>query len=382
MTIMLVSCSSETRQDPDAMPISRSNVTFDDSVRVEYASGFRIRYRDNYKLLEILNPYQDRTDTLRYVLKPRGLELDTTFRQAQVIDIPIRSMIATSTTHIALTEMLNANDIITGMVGAEYVYSSEIRNRLAEGKITGFSQGEFNKEQALAMQPDLIMVSAGQSSQFDDYRVLMESGINVLLNSEWLETTPLGKAEWVKMMAALLNRESVANDKFEAVAREYRELKQKAEGVAEKPLVINNLPYKGAWFVSGGDSFTAQYLKDAGAEYPWYDNASTGGLRKDFEVVYEVGLAADVWINPGAASSLGDILEKDSRFRDFRSFQNRRIYNNNKRMSESGGNDYWESGVVHPERLLADLIHIMHPEIQPDRELYYYQRLDGGGNEQ
>ncbi|MDX1585242.1 MAG: ABC transporter substrate-binding protein [Balneolaceae bacterium] len=382
VTIMLVSCSSETRQDPDAMPISRSNVTFDDSVRVEYASGFRIRYRDNYKLLEILNPYQDRTDTLRYVLKPRGLELDTTFRQAQVIDIPIRSMIATSTTHIALTEMLNANDIITGMVGAEYVYSSEIRNRLAEGKITGFSQGEFNKEQALAMQPDLIMVSAGQSSQFDDYRVLMESGINVLLNSEWLETTPLGKAEWVKMMAALLNRESVANDKFEAVAREYRELKQKAEGVAEKPLVINNLPYKGAWFVSGGDSFTAQYLKDAGAEYPWYDNASTGGLRKDFEVVYEVGLAADVWINPGAASSLGDILEKDSRFRDFRSFQNRRIYNNNKRMSESGGNDYWESGVVHPERLLADLIHIMHPEIQPDRELYYYQRLDGGGNEQ
>ncbi|HKL19871.1 MAG TPA: ABC transporter substrate-binding protein [Halalkalibaculum sp.] len=379
--LLSAACSGEKSREAQAIHASQATVSFKDTVEVKYASGFRISYRDNYKLLEILNPYQDRTDTLRYVLKPREIQLDTTFRNAQVIDIPVRTMIATSTTHIALTEMLNANEIITGMVGAEYAYSSEIRQRLKQGKITGFNQGEFNKEQALAMQPDLIMVSAGQSSQFDDYRVLMESGIDVLINSEWLETTPLGKAEWVKMMAALLNKEVLANEKFGKVAEEYETLKAKAAEVKEKPLVINNLPYKGAWFVSGGDSFTARYLRDAGADYPWYENSSTGGLRKNFEVVYEVGLRADVWINPGAAASKEEILEKDARFRDFESFQTGRIYNNNKRVSESGGNDYWESGVVHPERVLADLIYIMHPGILPDRNLYYYQKLNGSGDE-
>lgn len=374
-------CSKNEKNRSKSSLVSQNSVSFKDTVEVKYAHGFSISYRENYKLLEILNPYQDRTDTLRYILKPRNVRLDTTFRDAQVIDIPVRSMIATSTTHIALTEMLNANQIITGMVGAEYAYSSQIRNRLQEGEITGFNQGEFNKEQALAMQPDLIMVSAGQSSQFDDYRVLMDSGINVLINSDWLETTPLGKAEWVKVMAALLNNEALANKKFGEVAKEYHRLKAKVSEVKAKPLVINNLPYKGAWFVSGGDSFTAQYLKDAGADYPWYENSSTGGLRKDFEVVYEVGLRADVWINPGAATSKEDILEKDKRFKDFKSFRSGRIYNNNKRMSESGGNDFWESGAVHPERLLADLIHIMHPDILPDRSLFYYQKLNGSGYE-
>lgn len=371
-----VSCGSKDSRELKTDSWNQPTVSFEDSVVVEYARGFRISYHENYKLLEVLNPYQDRIDTLRYVLKPRSVKLDTLFREAQVVDIPVRSMIVTSTTHIALTEMLNANEVVTGMVGAEYVYSTEIRNRLEEGKITAFSQGEFNKEQALAMQPDLVMVSAGQSSQFDDYRVLMESGINVLVNSEWLETTPLGKAEWVKMMAALLNKETVANKKFGDVAESYNHLKAKVKEVTEKPLVINNLPYKGAWFVSGGNSFTAQYLKDAGADYPWFDNTSTGGLRKDFEVVYEVGLRADVWINPGAATSKEEILAKDPRFKDFRSFQNSRIYNNNKRMSDAGGNDFWESGVVHPERLLADLIHIMHPDMLPERSLFYYKKLD------
>lgn len=377
LCFLWIGCNGNNKAKVEYDRRNQPTVSFEDSVKAEYAEGFRISYHNDYKLLEILNPYQDRMDTLRYVLKPREIQLDTTFQNAQVVDIPVRSMIATSTTHIALTEMLDANDIVTGMVSAEYVYSSEIRERVERGKITPFKQGEFNKEQAMAMQPDLIMVSAGQSSQFDDYKVLLDSGINVLINSEWLETTPLGKAEWVKMMAALLNKEASANEKFDEVADSYNRLKAKVKGVSDKPLVINNLPYKGAWFVSGGDSFTAQYLKDAGADYPWYDNSSTGGLRKDFEVVYEVGLKADIWLNPGAANSKEEILNKDSRFKDFKSFQNGRIYNNNKRMSEAGGNDFWESGVVHPERVLADLIHIMHPYLLPERTLFYYQKLDG-----
>ena len=370
------SCSAEKSQQSEGNATTSTAHSFEEEVEANYAKGFQISYHQNYKLLEILNPFQDQTDTLRYVLKQRNTTLDTTITNAQVIEIPVRSMIATSTTHIALTDMLNVNGIVKGMVGAEYAYSSDIREGLEKGSITSFPSGEFNKEVALEMNPDLVMVSAGQSSQFNDYRVLMNSGIGIFINSEWLETTPLGKAEWVKVMGALLNKEKLANQKFEQVANEYNRLKAKVEDIDDKPLVINNLPYKGAWFVSGGESFTAQYLKDAGADYPWFDNESTGGLRKDFEAVYEVGLRADVWLNPGATKTKEEILAKDERFSDFKSFENGQIYNNNRRMGPTGGNDFWESGVVHPERLLADLIHVLHPEVLPEHELYYYQKIE------
>lgn len=369
-------CQSADPPQHNQSSTAADTVRFSHQVQADYAKGFRISYHKNYKLLEILKPFQDQVDTLRYSLVPREIAEQVQVENTEEIAIPVRSIIATSTTHLGLTKMLDVNNIITGMVGAEYVYNSEIRKRLNEGKITSFTSGEFNKEQAMALQPDLLMISGGQSSQFDNYQVLMESGINVVVNSEWLETTPLGKAEWVKVMAALVNKEELANKKFGAVAKKYNRLKAAADTVDQKPLVINNMPYKGAWFVSGGESFTAQYLKDAGARYPWFSSSETGGLRKDFEAVYKVGLKADVWLNPGAAQSKKEVLAKDSRFKDFKSYQTDRIYNNNRRVNESGGNDFWESGVVHPEILLADLIKIFHPQLVPDHELYYYQQLN------
>lgn len=374
--ISLFSCSRSGEPINQEKEFSREQSFSKEKTEVKYARGFEITYHSNYKALNILNPYQDRTDTLHYLLVPRGAEPPQSAINAQVIEIPVRSIIVTSTTHLALTDMLDANQIVVGVSQPEYVYSKEIRNRLEQGKIVSFNGGEFNTELALAMEPDLIMVSGGQASQIDQFRILIRSGINVLVNSEWLETTPLGKAEWVKMMAALLNKEAMANRKFSEVEQKYLKLKQQVRNVDEKPLVINNVSYKGAWFVSGGNSFTAQYLKDAGADYPWFDNSSTGGLRMEFEAVYATGLRADVWLNPGSATSMEDLLARDTRLKDFKSFQTGRIYNNNKRLSPSGGNDFWESGVVHPEIVLADLIKIFHPPVLPGHELYYYQKLE------
>lgn len=374
--VALISACRSSSEKPRANNLKVKAVSFPHKVHAEYAEGFRITYHRNYKLLEILKPFLNQVDTLRYALVPRKIADQIQVKSAHEIAIPVRSMIATSTTHIALTEMLDANDIIKGMVGAEFVYNKEVRQRLKEGKILSFPMGEFNKEEALALQSDLLMISGGQSSQFDNYRVLMNSGTDVLVNAEWLETTPLGKAEWVKVMAALLNKEKLANKKFGAVAEQYYELKKAVKNSTEKPLVINNLPYKGAWFVSGGNSFFAQFLKDAGADYPWYDSQKTGGLRKSFETIYEIGLRADIWLNPGAAKTKEDILAKDSRLKAFKAFQKGKIYNNNKRISPSGGNDFWESGVVHPETVLSDLIKIFHPEIMSDHELYYYQKIE------
>lgn len=374
--LLIIGCGPGKNADPEFHLKNSDQIQFADSVQAEFAQGFQITYHENYKLLEILKPFQDRVDTLRYSLVPRAIADEIEVENTTEIPIPITSLLATSTTHIGLAEMLDATDILTGMVGADYVYSKDIRSRLEEEKMVSLPQGALNKEKILSMNPDLLMISGGQSSQFDNVRILMDSDINVMVNSEWLETTPLGKAEWVKVLAALLNKEQLANEKFSAVAKEYNQLKARVNDINDKPLVINNVPYKGAWFVSGGESFTAKFLKDAGAGYPWFESDETGGLRKSFEVIYEIGLKADIWINPGAAKSKEDILAKDSRFKDFKSFQTGEMYNNNKRMSPSGGNDFWESGAVHPEIILADLIKIFHPRQLPNHQLYYYQKVD------
>ncbi|NGP86840.1 ABC transporter substrate-binding protein [Fodinibius halophilus] len=373
--VLTVIACQKTSEKPKTSNVPADSTYFQDQVHTEFAEGFQIEYHNNYKLLEILKPFQDKVDTLRYALVPRELKGKVDVEGARAIPIPIRSMVASSTTHIGLLEMLEANEVLSGMVGAEYVYSSKVRKGIESGEIMSLKQGEINKEKVLELNPDLLMISGGQSSQFDNYRVLIESGINILVNSEWLETTPLGKAEWVKVMAALLNKEKVANKKFDAVVARYNKLKAATDTVSQKPMIINSMPYKGAWFVSAGDSFAAQFLKDAGADYPWLDTEGTGGLRKSFEVVYEQGLEADIWLNPGSAQTKEDILAKDSRFKEFKALKTGEIYNNNKRLHPSGGNDYWESGVVNPDILLADLIKILHPQIVPDHQLYYYQKI-------
>jgi iron complex transport system substrate-binding protein len=357
-------------------PSSNQKTPNSTSIPVDYAEGFTITEYPNYKLFKVFNPFQNSSDTLRYVLVSRGEPKPDYNGPAQLIRTPVRSLIATSTTHIALTEMLDSNGVIEGMVGAKYAYNSEIRERLKSGAITPFSQGEFNNEVALNLDPDLVMISAGQASQYDNYRILVDSGIGVFVNAEWLEATPLGKAEWVKVMGALLGKEQLAQQRFNQVAKEYNRLKKKAVDAESNPLVINNMPYKGAWFVSGGDSFTAQYLKDAGADYPWYSNESTGGLRLDFESVYEAGLRAEVWLNPGTATTQDNIVAADDRFKDFKSYQNGRIYNNNKRMGPTGGNDFWETGVIRPDLILSDLITIFHPDIMESDSLYFYQKVE------
>lgn len=346
-----------------------------DTLNADYAEGFRfINYQD-YTILEVLNPFQNRVDTLRYALIERGEEFSDSPPADQVIEVPVRSMLAASTTHVGLLEIFNSTNIISGMVDGKYVYNEELRKRVENGEVVNFSGGELNREEAVSLAPELMMISGGMASELDEYDVLEESGITILANTEWLETTPLGKAEWIKVMGALLDRQQEAKEKFDEIEQKYEQYKQKVEEVDNKPLVINNLPYQGSWYVSGGRSVTAQYFRDAGADYPWFDNDSTGGLQHGFETVYEEGLEADIWLHPGDAMSIEDILEADSRFRDFKSVQEEQVFNHNARMSEGGGDDFWESGVVRPDRVLADLIHILHPDRLPNHELYYYQKL-------
>ena len=149
----------------------------------------------------------------------------------------------------------------------------------------------------------------------------------------------------------------------------------RTKGVANKPTVLLNAPYQGIWWIPGGNSFLARFLKDAGAAYLWADDPSTGSKIIDFEVIYEKALDADYWLHPGQWNSLKEGLAVDERFAQFRAFREGHVYNNNARVNKYGGNDYWESGLTKPDVILADLIKIFHPELVPDHKLVYYKKL-------
>ena len=344
--------------------------------RLTHSKGFTIEYFENYKLVKIVNRFSNKTDTLQYVLVQRGTPAPSGYPGAQVIQIPVQKLMVTSSMHVGLAEFAGAADVITGLAESKYITSPVVRKNLAAGKVAEVGNGSaMNYELIISMKPDLLMTMGSPDAPFARYQPLTGAGIPVMMNAEWMETDPMGRSEWVKLMAALLNKEEVVNPKFDAMEKEYNRLKDLAAKVTHKPEVVVGMPFKGTWYVPDADSYMTQFLRDAGTEYHWSNVKSTGSLAFNFETVAPVALKADFWINMSNAKTKEEIAANDQRYTQFNSYQKGTLYNNNKRLNDIGANDYWESGSVNPSLILADLVKIFHPEILPDHQLFYYQQL-------
>ena len=352
---------------------------FPEKAKVAHAKGFKISYHKHYKVVRIMSPFEKSTDTLTYVLVQRGTPRPIGYKDSQVIEIPVRSMVAMSSLHIGLIGFLGCEDILTGMGNLKYVSSTKVLSRIQAGKIVevGKDQG-LNEELLVSMHPDLIMATGSPVSKVSRYESLHQAGIPVMVNSEWVETTPLGRAEWVKLLAALINKEGEVNRKFARVEQEYQRLVRLAGKVTVRPSLITGMNSKDAWYVPNGDSYLNRFFQDAGASYHWAGTKATGSLPLSFETVYPIALQADFWLNVsiGNIRTKQDVLARDVRYADFNAFKNNHIYSYNNRMNAQGANDYWESGAVNPHLVLADLIRIIHPELLPEHELIYYKSIN------
>ncbi|HEY9116315.1 MAG TPA: ABC transporter substrate-binding protein, partial [Roseivirga sp.] len=290
--------------------------------------------------------------------------------------IPSANLATVSTTHIGMFEMLDALDQLKAVEAAKYVSSELVQDLVTKGAIKELAPaGMLNVELVLENNIDVLLGVGYPNSQNENYQTLEIAGIPVLLNADWQEKSLLGRAEWVKMLAALLNKEQIVNEKFKAIEARYHEVLEKLSDTKESPLTITGLAEGDAWYVAGGRSFAHELLKLANVEYPWSEDESTGGLRLDFETVYEYGLKADYWMVPSTAKTLDEILAADARYADFKSFKEKQIYNIYGRYTPNGGNDFYESAVVNPDVVLKDIIKIFHPELLPNHDLVYYNHL-------
>ena len=344
---------------------------------VDFAKGFTITYAGGCKVVTILSPFEQKTTATRYLLVPRGKARPAGYADALVVETPIRTLVGLSSMHVALTDFLGADDILVGLGNLKYASAPRVRQRIAAGKILEVGQGkELNNEQLIAQRPDLVMATGWPGESLTRFQTLAAAGIPVMINSEWVETTPLGRAEWVKVLAVLLNKEDLVNQKFGQVVRDYQRLAALGQKAAKRPHVVVGLPFKDVWHVPDADSYLAQFLRDAGTTYAWDKTKSPqGSLALSFETVAPVALTAEYWLQTGSASTKAEITAQDARYAAFGPFKTGRLYNNNRRTNAQGSNDYWESGAVRPDLVLADLIKILHPELLPTWQLYYYQLL-------
>ncbi|NPV56084.1 MAG: ABC transporter substrate-binding protein [Anaerolineae bacterium] len=347
---------------------------FPEKAVLTHTDGFSIKYYNNYKVITVNSPSPGASESMQYALVQCGTPAPQGFIAEQIIDVPVMTIATMSTTYLPFLDELGLLDRLVGLDDATSVSNPTVLQMAAEGKLAmlGYGAG-INVEQALDLDPDLIMTYSSGSPEYDAHPVLIEAGLKVAVNAEWLDTSPLGRAEWGKFIAVFFNKEAEAEALFDQTVRQYDELTALTAGITDKPTVFANTGYQGTWSMPGGNSFAAAFMKDAGANYLWADDPATGSLPLSFETVFEQARDADFWLNIGFFATQNDLLAADARYADFAAFQSGSIWNNDAKTTATGGNDYYESAVAHPDVVLADLIKIFHPDLLPEHELVYYR---------
>lgn len=342
-----------------------------------YAQGFSVSKQGGYKLIEVRDPWQQSRDVIfSYILAAERADIPDSLKHLPFIQTPVKRVVAMSTTHVAMIEALDSGASIAGVSGARYIFSPSIRSAIESGRIVdvGYGQG-LDFEAIVNLNPDVIFLYGVEGNVMTILEKLNDLGIPAVFCGEYLETHPLGKAEWIRFFSLFYDKEDRADSFFMHLDSSYMALRKEVPASISRPFVLSGLPWKDTWYMAGGKSFAAQLIEDAGGSYLWKDDPSTQALPLDLESVYLRAVRADIWINPGAAGSLTDISLLDERLGALKVIEQSQVFNNNARISPGGGNDYWESGTLRPDLILADLIAAFHPGLLPDHSFVYYRKL-------
>ncbi len=342
-----------------------------------YASGFEIcATPDGHStLLRTLNPWQGAENQRSELIIRRNNEPLPAHFSGQVLEGDAQRIVCLSSSYIALFEAIGAIESVVGVSGIDFItnpYIAQHRDRIVD---IGFDHN-LNYEQLVGLDPDVVLLY-GVSEASDIEVKLRELHIPYLYMGEYLEQSPLGKAEWMVFAAELLGKRAVGEACFAPIPTRYEALRSLAATAQHHPKVMLNTPYRDSWFMPSVENYAVRLLADAGGEYLYPENTSSRSVVIDLEEAFLRCSEADFWLNLGSLHSLEELRRQFPRFAEVRCVEQGHCYNNNRRSTQAGGNDFWESGVVQPDVVLRDLIHILHPELLPDTvELTYYKRLE------
>jgi len=351
---------------------------FPEKVAVTDAENFEVEYFNNYKVVTVSGSVEDYS----YVLVQCGTpapEGDALPEGAQIVEVPAEGIITLSTTYLPGLAELGLVENLVGMDSFLYTSTPEVIELIeAEELIEVSPNFELNLELVLEADADLVM-----TDDYDPTRItqLTDAGVVAAVNTDYLEQTPLGYAEWFKYTALFYNAEAEAEALFDEIVTSYEEVSGLTEAipVAERPVVLWNSfsTFAEAWSIPGSQTYSGYLIEDAGGIIALGEEAGEGSALLSFETVYEGALDADIWV-PGlfAISTIEDITAMDARYADFAAVEEGNVWNYDLDVNANGGNNYFELGVIAPHLVLQDLVAIFHPELLPDHEFAFFRQVE------
>lgn len=350
----------------------QSNINNESTTQLSHAKGFSIAHSSDYTTVTVFNPWKKGDIYNKYYLVKDGDK--SVPSDGHKVTIPLKNLMVNSATHLGFLELLGELDKVTGVCSSQYIYNPTILKGVKEGKIIDLGDAfNLDIENLLLLHPQAVMTSA-YNAEDENSRKMKQTGLTLLYNIEWQEPSLLGRAEWIKFIAAFFDKEAMADSIYTNIEKQYNEVKKQASFLSVAPSIVSGQDFRGTWSMPGGSSYSAQLFRDAGARYYYANDSSKTSISCTIEEALINFNQAEIWVGV-QASTLSDLEKTDSKYKLFKAFQTGRVYNINKRINANGGNDYWESGVARPDLLLSDMIKICHPALLPDYSLTYMEQL-------
>lgn len=341
---------------------------------VMHASGFSLEKFSNYTKLRILTPYPNSESIYEFALVSKA-DKNNVNTDLPIIEVPLKSIVTTSTTHIPMLESLGILETLIGFPNTRYISSDKATELVENGSIQELGlDGQLNTEMTLELAPEAIVAfSMGGTS--GSLETLERSGIPIIYNGDWLETTPLGRAEWIKLFGALYNQQDEATKIFNTIVNDYEEAALIASKAQIQPTILSGVMFKDVWNLPAGESFVATFLKDANTEYLWKNTKGKGSLQLSFESVFAIGKEADLWIAPGHFETKEQLIGSSHHYKNFHAFKDNQVYTFSRTKGKNGGVLYYELGPTRPDLVLKDIIKIAHPELLPEYQFTFFSKM-------
>lgn len=365
LIVCLASCSnSKNNQQKESQTVDKFSTV------VKYAKGFSLKKQEGMILLDIHDPQKEKSKSYHFALINRNsnVKIPAGYKP---IEIPIKRAICMTSLQLSNFIKLEALNNVVGITSTKHLFNKEIKQRISEGKTVQIGiEGNFDNEIVMSLNPDLIFISPFKRG---GYETITQIGVPLIPHLGYKEMSPLGQAEWVKLIGLFVDKENEADNLFREIEIKYNQLKKLTEKVEKRPTVFSGEIKGGNWYAVGGKSFLAEIFHDAGADYFLKNDPHSGGVTFDFEVIYSKAANIDYWriVNSfNGTFSYSSLLSEDNRYSDFKAFKDKKVLYCN--MKEQ---PYYEQMPMEPEVLLADLIHIFHPQLIPNYKPVYYKLL-------
>ncbi len=337
-----------------------------DVAQNKYAKGFTITEHEGYTEAVVYSPWKKGEILGRYYLVKDDSIL-TPFDGLRV-RVPINKIICTSSTHIGFLQALGATDIVAGVCNKPRVYTPLTASCIDLGE-----DMQLSAEQVLLVAPEAVLMNTYGDADPTPRR-LEKTGVPLIFNIEWTEQHPLGRAEWIRFVGALVDKQAEADSIFTAVCDSYHNLCTQVSKLPKATKLMTGNNFRGTWYMPAGNTYMGQLIHDAGAVYPFEEEQSGASIPLSLERCLMLFQDADVWIG-SEAKSLAELKQLDEKHSWFNAYQTGRVYNFARRTNEIGANDFWETGTVHPDYILQDMIWILHPDEMPDYTPFFTQQL-------